>query len=365
MEIKTYSKIYRDMQNYIISHQDRITDFNDGGVLSSQCEATAREIGELYRRCRVGFSSYLRSLPYSVFDFRMKAGEKASTHVIFSRSRPFSYDTTIPVGTILASGSLIFLTTEEGTVLSGEIDSLPLSVIAKDVGEQYNIRAGMIKVIKTTLSADIVTVNNPQPATGGIDAENWPDYLDRFAEYILGLQRTNWYGFSTGLTSGPIVRSYEIEEHFPPIDNLWNMTVYVEDGSGGMTADALKEAKKIIDGKVDPSNGGYRAPGVNVRYFPPEIIPIQIHVRVKVEYDFANEVDTSIVIFEVQEVLQRFVNSHKIGEEIKKSDIIVILKRFPYLIDADIILPAENIPISKKQIARFGNCIVSVVIEQR
>ena len=39
METKTYEDIYRDMQNYIITHQDRLTDFNDGSVLASQVEA--------------------------------------------------------------------------------------------------------------------------------------------------------------------------------------------------------------------------------------------------------------------------------------------------------------------------------------
>ena len=74
MEIKTFDEIYSDIMNFIISHQDKLTDFNDGSVLASQCEALGRELAELYIRTRVGFSTYLRSLPSSVFGFNMKTG---------------------------------------------------------------------------------------------------------------------------------------------------------------------------------------------------------------------------------------------------------------------------------------------------
>jgi len=69
LEIKTFDQIYNDMKNYIIANQDKLTDFNDGGVLVSQVEATARQMAMLYVDCRVGFSSFLRPLPYSVFGF--------------------------------------------------------------------------------------------------------------------------------------------------------------------------------------------------------------------------------------------------------------------------------------------------------
>ena len=120
MEVKTFDKIYSDMRNYIISHQDKITDFNDGGVLSSQLEAMARELALLYIQCRVGFSSFLRSLPYSIFGFRQEEGARASTQIVLSRSKPFSYETTIPAGTIVAAGSLNFLTSQVGAAASGE-----------------------------------------------------------------------------------------------------------------------------------------------------------------------------------------------------------------------------------------------------
>jgi uncharacterized phage protein gp47/JayE len=293
----------------------------------------------------------------------MKNGLKASSRVVFSRSKPYSYDTTIPTGTIVSAGSYNFLTTEEGTVPAGETSSVAISVSAQNIGEEYNVGAGMIKTIISTISADVVSVNNQDAATGGADAEDWGAYMDRFAEYILGLQRTNLYGFLSGLTQGTLVRSIKIDEHFPPLDNIWNMSVYLEDGSGGMTDDALAEAKDIIDGKMISSNGGYRAPGINVRYLTPEIVPITLDVEVKVERDVVNDIDESVVIFEVIEAITKFVNSLKIGEEVKRSDITIVLKRISYVSDAKITIPLENVLINNHQIARYEDCVVTVVIE--
>ncbi len=358
MEIKTFDQIYKDVRNYIIAHQNKLTDFNEGSVLSSQVEAFAREMALLYINCRVGFSSHLRSLPYSIFNFQIKEGLKASAEVVFSRSKPFSYETPIPSGTIVSAGGVNFLTTQIGYIKSGEKDSASISVIAQNVGEKSNIGIGAIKTIVSTLPSDIISVNNVEPATGGENAEDWAAYADRFADYIVGLQRTNNTGILTGLNG--LVRSMKIEEHFPPLDDLWNMTFYLEDGSGGMTDEALAEAKYIVDGDISKSISGYRAPGINVRYLTPDIIPVSIEVTVNTERDIANNIDQSIIRSDVQEAVQKHISNLKIGEQVLLSDLIVVLKRMNFLSNVRITLPEEDIEILSNQIARFKDCIVTV-----
>jgi uncharacterized phage protein gp47/JayE len=362
MEIKTYDEIYSDMLNYIISHQDKLTDFNDGGVISSQTEAGARELAELYIRTRVGFSTYLRALPSSVFGFEMKLGTRASAVVKFKRGKPFSYDSPIPENTIVAAGSLIFTTVSPGVVLSGEKFSNEISVTAEEVGERYNVGAGAINRLITTLSADIVGVSNDQPATGGVSMESWQDFVARFADYIVGLQRTNNAGFRSGLTKGYAVRSYERVEHFPPLDDIWNITVYLEDGSGDMPASGFELAKAIIDGDGTATNGGYRAPGIQVRYLPPEKIPIIPKIKVVTTEDVTNEIDESEVKDEVDRRTKEYINGLKIGEKFVRSDLTVALKRIIYLSDVEILLPLANVEIAKNQIARYAGCEINVEV---
>lgn len=362
MEIKTFDEIYSDITDYIISRQDKLTDFNDGSVLSSQVEAWARELAELYIRTRVGFSTFLRALPSSVFGFDMKTGTKASAVVKFKRGRPFSYDSPIAENSIVAAGSLIFTTVSPGVILSGGTLSNEISVIAEEVGEKYNVGSGAIDKMVTTLSADIVGVSNDQPATGGVSVESWQDFVARFADYIVGLQRTNNAGFRSGLTKGYAVRSYEKVEHFPPLDKIWNMTVYLEDGSGDMPETGFELAKAIIDGDGTSTNGGFRAPGINVRYLPPEKIQIATKIKVVTSEDVTNEIDESEVKSEVQKKTKEYINGLKIGEKFIRSDLTVVIKRIIYLDDVEILLPIENIEIAKNQIARYQGCEVIVEV---
>ena len=363
MEVKSFAQIQAAMRNYLAAHQDRLTDFNDGSVAASYIEAVSRELSLLYIRCRVGFSTYLRSLPYSVFGFEQKKGLKASTKLVFSRSRPFSNDTVIPAGTIGSAGALRFMTTQAGVVPSGETLSNEITAGAEGVGEKYNVGAGLVKTIVSTLPADIVSVNNPTAATGGTDSEDWSAYIGRFAEYILGLSRTNGYGFQSALLATDLVRSISIDEHFPPLDGLWNMTVYLEDGSGGMTGEAIAQVKRIIDGNwAEISNGGYRSPGINIRYLTPEIVPISVKVSVTAERDMISEMDDAVIISEVTEAAKKFINSLKIGQEFWDSDLVVALKRISYLLDTDVKLPGD-IEIGINQIARFESCDVTLAVK--
>jgi uncharacterized phage protein gp47/JayE len=359
LEIKTFEKIYNDMKNYVIANQDRLTDFNHGSVLSSQLEAHAREMAMLYINCRVGFSKFLRGLPYSVFGFRMKEGSRASAEVVFSRPRPFSYDSIIPSGTIVSSGGLNFVTVEDSVILSGQIESSPVTVSAQDVGENFNVLSGEIKTIVSVLSADIVSVTNPKAATGGENSEDWASYTNRFADFILGLQRTNSSGIFSGLTD--LIRSHGIQEHFPPLDGIWNMTLYLEDGSGGMPNEKLAEAKRIVDGNIAKRIGGFRAPGINVRYKAPNTIPVTIRVTVAAERDVANETAESVVSNAVIDEVRRFVNGRRIGENVLISDINVLLRRLSKLSNVRVMYPTEDIKLDPNtEIARYEDCIVTV-----
>jgi hypothetical protein len=362
MDIKSFENIYSDIRNYIISHQDKLTDFNDGGVLSSQIEAFSREMAELYIRCRVGFSSFLRGLPYSIFGFERKKGQRASTTLIFSRTKAMSYESTIPDGTIVSASGLKFITTDSGRILSGSIESTEIPAIAEKVGEEYNIGAGSVNTIVSILASDIVSVNNSNSATGGVAVESWQDYVARFADYIIGLQRTNEAGFRDALTRGYVVRSLSIVEHFPPLDDIWNMTVYLDDGSGGISDLGKKLVKEMIDGDGTPENGGYRAPGINIRYLSPEKEFIDLVINVTTVQDVTNEIDESIVIADVQKKTKEFIDGLKIGESLILSDLIVVLRRIAYLDDVEIESPEENIPILKYKIARYRNCAVNVTV---
>jgi hypothetical protein len=140
------------------------------------------------------------------------------------------------------------------------------------------------------------------------------------------------------------------------------MTVYLEDGSGDMPETGFELAKAIIDGDGTATNGGFRAPGINVRYLPPEKIPIIPKIKVVTTEDVTNEIDESEVRDEVDRRTKEYINGLKIGERFIRSDLTVALKRIVYLNDVEILLPKVNAEIAKNQIARYAGCEVIVEV---
>ncbi|MHB9296086.1 hypothetical protein PilKf_01840 [Pillotina sp. SPG140] len=363
MRIKTYTELYDQMRNYMIINQNKVTDFNEGAVLTSLIEAIARELEMLYIRARSGFETYMRDLPLSIFNVEKLTGVKATTSVTFSRAQSLNFSTGISKGTIVSTGTEQFVTTTDGTIAEGMVDSLPIPVIAEGIGTVYNVAAHSIQVMVSKLSSDIVAVSNAYAATGGMESESWADYLNRFTDYIWGLQRTNYYGFLSGLKQAQLIRSMYVEEHFPMADDIWNATVYIEDGSGGITSEGLAAIKALIDGDGTASNPGYRAPGINIRYKPPLPVPIDVSVQAFVSYDIRyDEIETALIERMLEEQLAGFINAKHIGQSVLLSDMIVELKRATFLSDVKILTPTEDVCIEKNQIVRFNSGTIEVVV---
>jgi len=239
----------------------------------------------------------------------------------------------------------------------------------------------------TSLPPDIEKVANDAEATGGANAEDWGMFIARFADYVFGLQRTNMSGLRKAVAESGVVRSMNIVEHFPPLvgapaykdigdDALyWNMTLYLEDGTGGISPENIDKVKKIIDGEIENNIPGYRVPGINIRYMPPTNVEISVKVIAEVDRDFSEELDRSVIRKLVKDVVKAHINNLKIGESFCSSDLLVVLKGLSYLNDVHIveqIPPPENadgntgdIHIAPDEIARYADksCFVGVSLD--
>lgn len=356
MQMQTYDEINNAMRNYIIANCDKISDFNDGSIISSFTEAVARVVLMLYIRCKVGYSTHLSNLPYSIFDFSKKPGKKSTGKVVFSRSSVIGYATTIPNGTIISAGSLRYYTTEAGKIGANQVLSSEIPVQAEFVGAIYNVKENSIQTIDSVLTSDVVSVTNTAATLGGSNEESQSEYQTRFKEYILGLQKTNYYGLRSTLLELDSVRSCSIIEHFPPIDNIFNFTVYADDGNGTCSDILKSEIKKTIDGTEDRTNPGCKAVGLNYRVLAPTIIPISIDVTISV-YNY----DSFLAVFEAQEAVKNYINNLLVGEKVVLTTIILLLRRKSYIKDVEILFPSGNVSVTDIQIARYENCTVNII----
>lgn len=352
MNVQNYEQLYTKLRDLFVSNLDDVTDLNEGSVISTIFEAVARIVERLYIDVRNGYANNLLQLAYSIFGFKKKDGVKATSTVIFSRTKAIDEESIISVGTKVSSGAYIFTTTSIGKIAPGELESNPIPVVAESIGVEYNVAAKEINNIETVVSEDIVKVENPSKAIGGANAETETEMLARFKTFINGLQGTNPYGLESTILSHPNVRSMSVLEHFPPLDHIYNGTIYVEDGTGGLTNELKAEIQEIIDGNGTATKPGCRATGLQFNVLPPTIVPINITVRCDIF-----RTDHSKAMFDVKNALEEEINSMGIGESIILTSLILRLRQLSYVKDVPLLElngDLANVKITKDSIARAG-----------
>lgn len=356
MNVQSYEDIYNKLVACMVAGQNKITDFNQGSIASTLFESFSRIVERLYLDTKSGYTNNLKAAAYSIFDFQKKLGEKAVAQVVFSRAKALSYQSIIPVGTRVASGNYTFITTEPGKIDIDEINSNPISVQAENIGIEYNVPAKTINVIETNLPADIVIVSNALKASGGTDDETETEMLGRFKKYINGLQGTNNYGLLSSVLGVEGVRSASIDEHFPPENNIYNLTVYIDDGTGGLTPELKNKLETVINGDDTSVNPGKRASGINVRVLPATPVTIDVKVTCTIY-----RVERTTAEFEIQQAIEKEINSLGVNEDFILTSLILKLRSISYIKDVTLELPVNNVKIGKNQIARFGTAYITLV----
>ena len=359
MNTERYPVILERMKNHMISGQNKVTDFNQGSVIMTIFESVASIIAQAYVDTRNGYYNNLRSTAYSVFDFKKKNGKKASVNVKFSRATAGSNSVVILRGTKVSDGNHTFVTTSNVVIDIGRTESPLVSATAEDIGIEYNVEANTLTTIESTVPIDVVEVTNPSRAYGGANEETESEALARFKLYLNGLQGTNYYGIKAGVLAIDGVRSVGVDEHFPPKSGIYNLTVYVDDGTGSLT-DSLKETVKTkINGDQTQENPGLRAAGIQVDVQSATNVPINISVTVK-----TYRVEDSKAIADVKQVLEEEINRLGINENVVWTNIILALRRISYVKDvSDLLVNGgnDNVQIGKSQIARFGGAAVTPI----
>jgi len=343
---KSYREIFESMRNYIISHQNKVTDFNDGSVVLSFIEAPSRELSALYIKTISNIELYAKDMAYAQFDFEKKDGLAASGSVRFSRKAASSIEVRIPIGAkISTADGLIFETTTEGKIAAGTTVSGFVPASCTKVGDIGNVGIGKINTIVNTLyGVDIV--KNEAAFTGGVNQETDEEYGARFSEFIIGLGKSSVSGVRATALSINGVRSVSLVEHFPA-QSGYNFTLYAENGSGGLPAAIKTIIEEVIIGNDNVE--GVRACGVNARILAPQIVTVNVSLLFRV--------DGTIPAGHIEEAIKtkiiNYMNSLKIGQPYDKKFVYNIAMKQPGVFDVTTLTPEKLTP-TKAQIIRPG-----------
>jgi len=353
-EIRRYDDIMQQALAGMIANQDKITDFNKGSIIHTFLDSVARIAERIYVAIRQGYNENLRLVPYSLFRFARKTGTHSTGAVEFQRENPIPTGTSIPKATRVSGDGKTYITTALGFIEPGALSSNPIPVIAEKPGKEYNVLSYAVQNIDSILPTDVAAVVNNDPMTGGTDMETDNEFDERFKIFLAGLSGTNDYAIMSAALALPVVRSVSVKNHKPPLRNIYNMSVYVDDGSGAATDDTLEAVRLKIEGDGTPLNQGHLAPGVNIRVVPPLTVPVNFE-SVTVEVFRA---DLGIADMEIRNVIAEYVNSLTIGKSVIISEIIARLMKLPYI--RDVKIPKDNVNIQNDQIARYGNAVVDI-----
>lgn len=355
-DIKRYDELMEEACTNMIAKQDKITDFNEGSVIHTILDTFCRIIGRLYTAIRTGFNTGLLLLVYSLFNFKKKSGNYAGGKVTFSRTTPIDARSVIPAGVKVSGNGKTYITTESGVIESGMIDSSEVIIKAAEAGSDYNSAAGVVNSIDSSVPSDIVLVTNSLPITGGTDEESDADAEDRFTKMIAGLSGTNLYAIESAALSIDSVRSVSVKNHKPPLQNVYHVSVYVDDGTGNASNETLEAVRKAVEGDESDRKNGHLAPGITARYLVPTAVPVDFTISIT-----TNKTDYSEVESEVKRIVQTYVNSLQIGKSVILSTIIKKILELSYIYDVSIKSPTENFDVNDEQIARYRSADITII----
>lgn len=180
--IDLYNEKYPDSQ---------ITDFNEGSEIRNIIESLACDIFHLeldnqsiLRACFLS-TSYGRWL--DLFGEELNTprdyGSISTGNVVFTIPEPATQEVTIPDGTILLDSEtgIEFATNGEVIIAIGETN-VTASIQSVIIGVGANSRADKITVFRDNPPVNGLTVTNPEPVTGGRNAEIDEDYRNRLLQ---------------------------------------------------------------------------------------------------------------------------------------------------------------------------------------
>jgi uncharacterized phage protein gp47/JayE len=342
-----------DMRNWVITHQNKITDFNEGSIAASLLEATAREIASLYNKTVSNIELYAENMVYAQFNFERKEGTASAGSVVFSRKAAGGTKVIIPEGTgISTDGGVKFITSMAGSIAAGGVNSLPVPAVCREADSIGNVRANTIKNIDNSIYG-VDSVSNPTAFSGGLNQESDEEYRTRFVEFIIGLGQSSVSGIRAAGLSVNGVRSVSLVEHFPA-ENGYHFTLYAENGSGGLPSATKAMLEQVIIG--NRSVDGIRAAGINARILAPAIVYVNIVIVFKVD----GSIPAGLIEDAIKTNVTNYVNSLKIGEQYDKKTAYNMILKQPGVFDINTITPGST-SITKRQIIRLGSLSVEGV----
>ena len=312
-------------------------------VMGEECSARAA------MALRGAFAELARgsALDRALFDryglLRFSA-QPATVDLVLSRPGPGTLTGTIPAGSVVQTPDGVqFGLDVDATWGSGEL-GITLPATALQNGSGGNVVAGSVTSWGTTIFDPSITVTNPAPASGGIDAEDDVQFLGRARGYFPTIARGTLTAIAFGAKQVPGVAVATATEIVNPNGYPAAIVQLVVGDQNGNASSALLRA-------VANALLAYRAAGIYVQV----IGGIVFEQSVRWALAFATNTDEDLVMNRVRAVTVAVAQFLAPGATLLRSSLISAAQSVPGVIigDGSLLLPAGDVvPTSGQQMIR-------------
>ncbi len=253
------------------------------------------------------------------------AASPASGMVAFSRYNSGA-GALIPVGALVRTidGSETFAVVADssvtawnsdlnGYIIGSGVSSLDVPVVAQTAGSCGNIQADWIVVLATALSG-VDSVSNGAGFTNGIDAESDNAFRLRFQNFLSSRAQATLCAVRYAISSVQQGLSYIIQENQNPSGQfqLGNFVVVVDDGSGYPSNSLLSVIQQAIE--------AVRPVGSTFAVFPPVVSTVDVSLTITT----TASADIAVVIPQIVDAIETYVNSLSVGASLPASRVVQI-----------------------------------------
>lgn len=262
----------------------------------------------------------------------------------------------VSVGNIIEIDDVNFILTGDGTLSAGD-SSITLAARCVDAGSIGNLSARGVDTFngKGSLSTPINNIEhviNDSAFSGGTNEETDAERASRFQIYVQGLAGSTPLGMQAAVLGITGIKSCTIREKYP---QAGINTIVADDGTGNLSSDLIDQIEKVIDGDPDDiiNYPGKRAAGITVNITPPTIVPVDVVITV---FRVGTGSDSDEITDAVQTVIENYINTQKLGQDIVVNEIIALAKKSHSAIyDVNVTTPAANVSIDDTSLGRTGS----------
>lgn len=353
-EIRSFPQITSDLIASVVTLAPQVTDFVEGAVLRTICEALCIELQRNDFTIFDGVKTGTLVGTYQNFSFNRLSATPASGTVRFTRSSGTG-TAVIPANTqvqVPGSSTRIYKTNAAIIYIDGQTVA-DMGVLCLTAGTGGNTPANTVVELVGNFLGFGVTLTNLLAFTSGLEQETEESRKRRFQLYIAGLSKATreailFAALSTQRldTDGSVIErvtaAYVREPYLEtPRGRLGRVEVYIDNGSATATQALLDLVKNVIRGYVDLQSviqRGYIAAGLDLFVYAAQALPLTVTGTITLEPG-SDPVET---VADVQEAVVSYLQGLQVFQVAVLAEIVTAAMEVQGVIDFTLTAPTSN-----------------------